>query len=157
VLKGSAIVLSLLGAFALGVWAGPSLTNRRVLGGTIEPAPVVTLPPKAAAPDPPPVAPAPPAPARGARRVITPEIRKRLKPLLNAGTDMEKASAGFRDAELFAAVAHAAKNTGAPFVVLKDHVLKGRSLRDAIHAAAPKVNATREASRALAAARSDIR
>ena len=85
------------------------------------------------------------------------ELHDRLKPLMNRGTRMEQAAEGFRDAEQFAAVAHAAKNTGAPFMVLKSRILEdGRTLRAALQELRPDLNATIEAQRAQAEARSDV-
>jgi hypothetical protein len=70
---------------------------------------------------------------------------------------MKMASEGFRDAELFASVAHAAKNTEVPFVLLKHRVLReGMTLDRAIAELKPNVNAAIEAQRARAEARSDI-
>ncbi len=87
-----------------------------------------------------------------------PELLDRLQPLLNKGANMKIASEGFRDAELFASVAHAAKNIEVPFVLLKHRVLReGMTLERAIAELKPKVNAAVEAERARAEARSDHR
>ena len=160
-LKASALALGIAGAFALGVLTGPSI---RTLGVADQGSPVATTAitattPSAVADASPARAPrvAASAPTSRVAKPITPDLQNQLKPLLNKGTDMRMAAEGFRDAEQFAAVAHAAKNTGAPFVVLKHHVLEeGRSLRGAIQLAAPDLNAAREASRALSAARADL-
>jgi hypothetical protein len=89
--------------------------------------------------------------------VMSPTLMHHTKPLLNEGTDMSMAAKGFRSAEQFAAVAHAARNLDIPFVVLKDKVLERRmSLTSAIRATKPDVNAGIEAERALAEARSDL-
>jgi hypothetical protein len=94
------------------------------------------------------------APAIG---VLAPGLRERMKPLLNSGTDVARAADGFGDAEQFAAVAHAARNTKVPFMVLKYRVVdESRSLADAIHESQPRIDASVEADRALAEARSDI-
>jgi hypothetical protein len=70
---------------------------------------------------------------------------------------MEVAAEGFRSAEQFAMVAHAARNTGVPFMVLKDRVLNdGRTLADAIRESKPEVDAKAEVARAEAAAKSDL-
>jgi len=70
---------------------------------------------------------------------------------------MDVAAEGFRSAEQFAAVAHAARNTDVPFMLLKHRVVdEGRTLADAIHDAKPAVDAKGEAARAQAAAKSDI-
>ncbi len=86
-----------------------------------------------------------------------PELLGRLQPLLNKGADMTIAADGFPDAELFAAVAHAARNTEVPFMVLKHRVVNQRKTLDkAIAELKPAVNAPIEANRARAEARSDI-
>jgi len=80
-----------------------------------------------------------------------------VKPLLNKGTDLEMASEGFTTSESFVATAHAAKNLGIPFVVLKDRVVAQRlSLTAAIREVKPEVNAKAEADRAIAEARSSM-
>ena len=97
------------------------------------------------------------APSMPVIRIGSAALHAKLQPLLNRGTDMSVASAGFQSAEQFGAVAHAARNTGVPFMVLKDRVLNERqSLARAIHGLAPDVNAQLEAARALAEARSDL-
>ena len=54
-------------------------------------------------------------------------------------------------------VAHAARNTSVPFVVLKDRVLnQGKSLADAIHEFKPELDAKAEVARARSEARSDL-
>jgi hypothetical protein len=89
--------------------------------------------------------------------VSAPELQKRLKPLLNHGSDMTLAARDFRDAEEFAAVAHAARNTSVPFVLLKHRVInEGKTLATAIRESKPDLNALSEANRARAEARSDI-
>ena len=86
-----------------------------------------------------------------------PELLGRLQPLLNKGADMSIAAEGFRDAETFAAVAHAARNTEVPFMVLKHQVVnKRKPLDKAIAELKPTANAPIEANRAKAEARSDI-
>ena len=86
-----------------------------------------------------------------------PALHEQLKPLLNKGADMGIASEDFGTAEQFAAVARAARNTKVPFMVLKHHVLyEGKSLEEVIHEFKPELNATAEAQRARAEAKSDI-
>jgi hypothetical protein len=86
-----------------------------------------------------------------------PEVQKLLKPLMNRGTNMEVAADGFHSAEQFATVAHAAKNTGVPFMVLKHRVLnQGKPLSTAIRESKPDINVAAEASLALGQARRDI-
>jgi hypothetical protein len=88
---------------------------------------------------------------------FSPEVQKRMKPLLNKGADMTVASEGFRSAEQFATVAHAARNTEVPFMLLKHRVLDERqTLAAAIHASKPDLNAADEAGRARAQAKDDF-
>jgi hypothetical protein len=86
-----------------------------------------------------------------------PELQARLKPVLNQGAKMEIASEGFKSGEQFAAVAHAAKNTQIPFMLLKHRVVEeGKTLTQAIRESRPDLNAQNEATRAHDAARYDI-
>lgn len=87
----------------------------------------------------------------------TPELQVRLKRVLNRGTDMDKAAEGFRDAEQFATVAHASKNTDVPFMVLKHRVLnEGMPLSTAIHESNPYLDVSAAAQLARVEARKDI-
>jgi hypothetical protein len=169
--------MSLLGAVALGVWIGPHVTKQRAVGETnvassqvtqvAEAQPAETNTNVAASPAQP--TPKPRAPRKIAKQRATPqratpgvisfspEVQKRMKPLLNKGADMNLASEGFRSAEQFATVAHAARNTEVPFMVLKHRVLDERqSLAAAIHASKPDVDAADEANRARAQAKGDF-
>jgi hypothetical protein len=98
--------------------------------------------------------------ARAAKPVVepsTPELQQQLRPLLNRGADMSIAAEGFQNGEQFAAVAHAARNTDIPFMLLKHRVVTERkSLAAAIHELKPEANATSEANRARAAGREEI-
>lgn len=86
-----------------------------------------------------------------------PRLRDRVKDVLNPGTRLEMAAEDFASAEEFVTVAHAARNTQVPFVVLKDRVLtQGRSLADAIHEFKPELDAKAEVTRARAEAMSDL-
>jgi hypothetical protein len=169
--KASIVVVLLAVAFALGVWLSPRLVHHR----TEEAA-------AAAQNEAPPAEPAHAASARHQRaaakraeaksaassataaptRVTTisasePELQQRLKPLLNRGADMSIASRDFRDGEQFATIAHAARNTDIPFMVLKHGVIdEGKSLPAAIREFKPALDATGEADRARAQAKSDI-
>jgi hypothetical protein len=70
---------------------------------------------------------------------------------------MEIASDGFRSGEEFAMVAHAARNTNVPFMVLKHRVVtEQRSLEDALRDIKPEIDARAEAQRAREAAKSDM-
>ncbi len=87
----------------------------------------------------------------------TPKLQTALKPLLNRGTNMTKAADGFQSGVQFAAVAHAAKNTAVPFVVLKHRVLnEKKTLAVAIHESKPQLNAKREATKAWDQARTEV-
>jgi len=77
--------------------------------------------------------------------------------VLNKGTDLDKAAEGFRDAEQFATVAHASKNTDVPFMVLKHRVLnEGMPLSTAIHESNPYLDVSAAAQLARAEARKDL-
>ena len=95
--------------------------------------------------------------AKAAIPVSAPALQKHLKPLLNKGADMTLAASDFRDAEQFATVVHAARNTSVPFMLLKHRVLnEGKTLAAAIRESKPDLNASAEANRAREEARSDI-
>jgi hypothetical protein len=86
-----------------------------------------------------------------------PELHAQLKPLLNKGADMNVAAQDFRDAEQFATVAHAARNTEIPFMVLKHRVVTERKpLATAIRELQPNVDAAAQARRAQAEAQADL-
>ena len=159
--KASLLVAGFIGAVALGVAIGPSLTHRE--SSVTVPAAEISQPAVA-----PPIAPAPRAaaprakPTKSAVRAVaiptsTPALHTRLKPVLNSGANMTIAAEGFRDAEQFATVAHAARNTQVPFLLLKHRVLnEGQTLSAAIRSSRPDVDAATEAKRARTQARSDI-
>ena len=89
--------------------------------------------------------------------VWEPELRDRVKAVLNPGTRLEIAAADFDTADQFVTVAHAARDTQIPFMVLKDRVLnRGQSLAEAIHELKPALDANAEVTRARAAARADL-
>jgi hypothetical protein len=163
--KAAALTAGLVGAMALGVIVGPSITDR---GNTTSAAPAASV---QSAPQTPAPAAAPASPRVTAERraevkvrenlaamsSTSPQLHARLKPVLNRGAKMDIAAQGFRDAEQFATVAHAARNTEVPFMVLKHRVVtEKQSLAEAIAASKPNVDAKREAARARAAARQDI-
>ena len=171
--KSSAAVFGLVGGLALGVWIGSEMIPGRE-GPPPEPAAVAmqaeepaSLPanPKrvtrAARARVPAVVEAP-APESSPKLVMTipvsaPELHARLKPVLARGTKLPLAVEGFTSAEQFATVAHAAKNTQVPFILLKHRVLaEGQSLEAAIRASKPDLDAKSEVERARSAARSDI-
>jgi hypothetical protein len=164
--KATVAVVALVIAFALGIWAGPSLTERAVVTKGRVAAAVTERSREATARD-------SEAVRRDARtggearnvretRAATlaasaPEVQKHLKPLLNRGANMEIASDGFRDAEQFATVAHAARNTNVPFMALKHRILEeGKSLAAALKELKPEIDAAAEARRAREEARRDV-
>ena len=86
-----------------------------------------------------------------------PELRDRAKTVLNPGSRLEVAAADFDTPEQFMTVAHAARNTKVPFMVLKDRVLnRGQSLAEAVREFKPELDTKAEVTRARAAARSDL-
>ena len=176
--KTSAATLGLVGGLALGAWIGAEMTtlNTRDAAAT-EPAAVTT---PAVAESAAPAAPVKtrrvnrvaraasdaaveaPAPESAPRLVMTipvsaPELQQRMKPVLARGTKLPMAVEGFTSAEQFAALAHAARNTQVPFILLKHRVLtEGQSLEDAIRASKPEIDARVEALKAKGEARADI-
>jgi hypothetical protein len=181
--KASALTAGFIGAVAVGVAIAPFVTHRADIVPPSTPAWDLSAP--AADPPRPAVtdtgAPAttpkvvPPSPANAAKsgnvtktdrpapRVVkvsasAPALGVRLKPVLNRGANMAVAADGFRDAEQFASVAHAARNTKVPFMVLKHHVVdEKKSLADALTAANPKLDARAEARRARSEALADVK
>jgi hypothetical protein len=107
--RASALVVAFIAAVALGIWIGPYVTNR-VDSMSDRPKAEVSEPTSAEAPK----------QARAPRRerverrteaaspassvavdLSSPELHKRIKPVLNRGTNLSLASEGFRDAEQF--------------------------------------------------------
>jgi hypothetical protein len=177
--KGSALALGFVGAVALGVWIGPHIIPR---GATVTDATASASPNEAPAASVDRTAVELRRGPASTRRASTkprttattttatfsgetprivpaaaPALHDRLKPLLNKGANMAVASEDFGDAQQFAAVAHAARNTDVPFMVLKHRVVdEGKTLQDAIHESKPDLNAPVEADRARAEAKADI-
>lgn len=155
--KASAVALAIVGALAVGIWIGPEVRN------ATQPAPAGSVVEGNGLPDQSQLATAPRVVRKPAAKPVavipaTEEtVQDHVKPLLNKGANMEKASAGFRDAETFVTIAHAARNTEIPFVLLKHRVLtEKKSLVSAIRESKPDLDATIEASRARAEAKSDM-
>jgi hypothetical protein len=156
--KMTALSLGFVGAFALGVWTGPTIVHRSADAVASHDASVIWgsgLPPETEAAS---NAAAPRAAATAARvDASAPDLQVKLKPVLNRGANMALAAEGFNSAEQFATVAHAARNTQVPFVLLKHRVInEGKSVAEAIRESKPAVNAAVEANLARAQARSDI-
>ena len=166
--KAAALTAGFVGAFALGIAIGPSvrdILSVREPQAVVAPAEVVSDKPPAPVATPIPVKPprtrANASTPKAAPSVMIPlsdsRLHDRVKPLLNPGARMATAAEGFRSAEEFATVAHAARNTSVPFMVLKHRVLtEGRTLTDAIHEAKPEIDAKAEVKRAQTAAKSDM-
>jgi hypothetical protein len=175
--KSSAATLGLIGGLALGVWIGAEVIDDRDRGTPPAAAAAVVEEP---APAPEPVTPkrvkravrmassAPaavdsPAAAAEAPKLVmkvpvsSPEFQASMKPVLARGTKVPVAVEGFADAEQFAALARASRNTQVPFILLKHRVLtEGMSLEDAIRASKPDIDARVEALKAKGEARGDI-
>lgn len=175
--RTSAATLGLVGGLALGAWIGSEMTlmNEREVS-TPQPAAVAAQVIEE------PAVPAAPAKAKRVTRaprvaraavdapasestpklvmtipVSAPELHQRMKPVLARGTKLPLAVEGFTSAEQFATLAHAARNTQVPFILLKHRVLtEGRSLEEAIRTSKPDLDARAEAARARSAAKSDI-
>jgi hypothetical protein len=174
--KFSAATLGLVGGIVLGAWIGAEMTQLRDKT-TPEPATVTTQAVEEPAAPTAPIKPKrvtraarvasgaavdAPAPEAAPKLVMTipvsaPELHARMKPVLARGTKLPLAIEGFTDAQQFATLAHAARNTQVPFILLKHRVLtEGQSLEDAIRASRPDIDARVEALRAMGEARADI-
>jgi len=179
--KASLLTGGLVAMFALGVGSGPALRDSWSHTRVAEPA--VATPGATADADSPATPVAPVKTARSVTRPRTaspasesvtankpdgsihtvavslwePQLRNRVKTVLNPGSQLDLAAADFDSSEQFITVAHAARNTKVPFVVLKDRVLnQGKSLADAIREFKPELDAKAEVARARSAARSDL-
>jgi len=161
-----ALIVGIVAIVALGIWLRPSFMDRDK--AATEPT-AAAVPPPAETAKPRRVAPRATVAKKDTEKMTIapdvvpslpatqPDLQARLKPILNRGTRMEVAAEGFRDAEQFAAVAHAAHNTGVPFAVLKHRVLEeNQTLARAIGESKPDLDAEHEATRASNAARYDI-
>jgi hypothetical protein len=155
----TAVVAGFVAAYGLGVWTAPQVRDI----ATNVPADAVVVDvesPRVSAP----------VERRNARTIRTEEpasasalvatsapVQKHVKPLLTWGSDPEKAAEGFANAEQFVTVAHAAKNTAVPFMLLKHRVLnEGQTLEAAIRASKPELDASLEADRARLDARAEL-
>jgi hypothetical protein len=157
--KASALTIALVGAIGLGIWIGPHVVKgapapaASVVQGNGVPAegrPAANKPATAARVEKP-----------AMKLVVVPasasQVQDHVKPLLNRGANVATASEGFSNAEQFVTLAHAAKNTEIPFVLLKHRVLAERkSLTVAIRESKPDLDATLEANRARAEAKADM-
>jgi len=148
------VALGFVSALAAGVWISPFVLVRDAADAEWVGTPAAAAAPEAPAAS---TASAEPIAVITAVPVTEPALQARLKPLLNRGADMTIAGEGFDNAEQFAAVAHAARNTSIPFMLLKHRVLaEGKTLDEAIRESKPDLNAEIEADRARAEARSVV-
>jgi hypothetical protein len=172
--KAAALTAGFVGAVALGVAVGPQITERMSDRDTASmQAPAAVSQPaqpeararvntrSATKNAPAAKASAPVAIAANAVRADEPRVHTILKPVLNRGTRMEVAAEGFLTAEEFATVAHAARNTQVPFMVLKHRVLSEKqpfteSIADAIQEYKPDLDAKAEVERARMEAKVDL-
>jgi len=176
--KASLLTGGLVAMFALGVESGPAIrdswSKTRVAESTVA-TPAANIDTAAPAEPVKAVRPAPRArtaarasdPLRANRddgsihaiavSLWEPQLRNRVKTVLNPGTQLDLAATDFDSSEQFITVAHAARNTNVPFVVLKDRVLNQRkSLAEAIREFKPDLDARAEVARARSEARSDL-
>lgn len=174
--KTSAALIGIAGGIALGMWIASAITlmdrdstkpAAAVTRQAAEPVPVSVVEPPAVKTRRVARAVAKPAPAstetaEAPKLVMTvpvtaPALHDRMKPVLARGTKINLAVEGFSDAEQFATIAHAARNTQVPFILLKHRVLtEHQSLADAIRASKPDLDAEAEVERARSAAKSDL-
>lgn len=159
--KASALAIAFVAAIGLGIWISPEVRNAAqtapststgvVQGSGMPKDGQAVATARANKPA-----------ARPAARLVTfaaseEKVQDHVKPLLNRGANVTKASDGFRNAEQFVTVAHAARNTEIPFILLKHRVLtEGKSLTTAIRESKPALDATIEANRARAEAKADM-
>ena len=174
--KAGLLTAGFVAVFALGVMTGPTIRDSWYRMNAPEPT-VAAQPTEKSAPAPVKAdRPAPRARASSSRahdvvaakkpsntiqtiavNLWEPEMRDRVKAVLSPGSRPEIAAADFDTSEQFMTVAHAARNTNVPFMVLKDRLLnQGQSLAEAIHEFKPELDAKAEVTRARAAARSDL-
>ncbi|MBP7776354.1 MAG: hypothetical protein KA371_04445 [Acidobacteria bacterium] len=162
--RTSAVILGMVGAFALGLTLGPQINANRPAAA----APEVVVRPDVARELPARVTPATGgavalnvrAEAPRLERVLPASARpvqQHMKRLLNDGADVEAAAEGFHNARELMTVAYAARNTDIPFVLLKHRVLTEQmSLARAIGASRPELDAAAEVNRARAEAKADL-
>jgi hypothetical protein len=158
----TAIAAGFIGAFGLGVWTAPHVRN---IDMDVNP-PVEQVEMAEPVAEPRTVRDTPVVVVRDRSESYAPvvvleasaaPVQKHVKPLLTWGTDTQKAAEGFTSAEEFVTVAHAAKNTQVPFILLKHRVLnEKKSLEAAIRASKPELDAALEADRARLEARADL-
>lgn len=166
--KAFALTSAVAGAFAVGVLAGPSITNTwshsTPSTAITEPAPPMSV--DVPTPTPRATVRTSPRPATAERAestaavvvpASTPELHQRLKGVLRQGAKMDVAADGFKSAEQFATVAHASRNTDVPFMLLKYRVVEeGKTVEAAIRESKPNLDVPAEVARAREQAREDV-
>jgi len=85
-----------------------------------------------------------------------PSLSAKLSALMPAGTDLQAASAGFKNLGQFVAAVHVSTNLGLSFTDLKTEMTTGASLGTAIHSLRPQVKAETEATKAQMQAARDV-
>jgi hypothetical protein len=157
------LTIGVAGVVAAGIVAAPRLVHQYNEATVATAAPAAETPatleqPTAHRSAPPKVKATMTAPAKAtAIKASDADLQARLKPVLNRGAHMDIAAKGFKSGEQFAAVAHAARNTQIPFMVLKHRVVdEHKTLAQAIRASRRDLNVKHEIARARQAARSDI-
>ena len=85
------------------------------------------------------------------------KLSSKVAQLLPAGTDLQSASSGYWNLNQFVAAVHVTNDLGVPFDQLKQRMMAGQSLGDAVHALRPDTDAQVEARKARASAEDDIR
>jgi hypothetical protein len=166
--KATAVAIALVAALGLGIWIGPHVTSAVKSGPSAAASTGVVkgngLPKERQSTARETTASNKPSGAK-AVNLKTPDavpasaenVQAHVKPLLNRGANLQMASEGFRDAEQFVTIAHAARNTEIPFILLKHRVLtEKKSLATAIRESKPGLDSSIEANRARAEARSDM-
>lgn len=76
------------------------------------------------------------------------KLAAKLAELLPPGTDLQDASAGFKNLGQFVAAVHVSKNLGIPFADLKAKIMGGDSLGAAVKALRPKSDSDAEVKKA---------
>jgi hypothetical protein len=166
VAKATALGAAIFGSIMFGAWVGPHLTDHAQAFGSADIQ--LAAPPSQPSDEPSPKKSEPTmrlerlrnafhAATAAAVPLESPDLFKRLKPLLRERAEMDVVVAGFSSAEDLAATIHAARNIKVPFMVLKHAVVdEKQTLAAAIHVAKPAADASLEADLARSEARADL-
>lgn len=147
-----AVIVGATGAVSLEGQRGGPPSQGQARGQSAKPQKPPT--PRAEAPTPPVKGPQ----AVGQQLVQKPKLAARVQLLLPPNTDLQLASAGFKNLGQFVAAAHVSNNLSIPFDQLKLRLTgtDPKSLGQAIQELKPTVNATAEVKRAEAQAKKDL-